>query len=31
VRGINPDIPGSGIFYDLPGKELVEALCALTL
>jgi exodeoxyribonuclease V beta subunit len=30
VRGVNPDIPGSGIFYDLPAEELVQELCALT-
>lgn len=31
VRGVNPEIPGSGIFHDLPGRELVETLCKLTL
>lgn len=29
VRGIHPEHPGSGVFYDRPPKDLVEALCNL--
>ncbi|MBF0227476.1 MAG: UvrD-helicase domain-containing protein [Desulfobacterales bacterium] len=29
VRGITPDIPGIGVFYDLPDEELILNLCEL--
>jgi exodeoxyribonuclease V beta subunit len=29
VRGITPELPGNGIFFDLPSKEFVEELCTL--
>ncbi|MEA1966762.1 MAG: UvrD-helicase domain-containing protein [Thermodesulfobacteriota bacterium] len=29
IRGISPDKPGCGVFYDLPEKELMEDLCNL--
>ncbi len=29
VRGVHPDHPGVGIFYDRPPEELVAALCGL--
>lgn len=29
LRGVNPGLPGSGVFYDLPGKELIERLAKM--
>ncbi|MEW6078770.1 MAG: exodeoxyribonuclease V subunit beta [Thermodesulfobacteriota bacterium] len=26
VRGVSPDMPGSGVYFDRPGRELVEEL-----
>jgi exodeoxyribonuclease V beta subunit len=29
VRGVNPALPGNGVYFDLPDKKLIEELCAL--
>jgi len=31
VRGITPELPGNGIFYNLPAEEFVKDLCSLSI